>query len=131
MLLFSSGDFLGAVKKAYLISQICTSDKNLISEAKESKEKLIEVKENIEKESKELQKNKEDVEKEIKELEDEKEKLLKYVQENSELLSSGTDIIVPVTLPSDISDKAKALIEESEKYLRVPYLWGGEYSNRI
>lgn len=124
--LFSSGDFLGAVKKAYLISQICTSDKNLISEAKESKEKLTEVKETIEKESIELEKNKDDVEKQIKESEDEKEKLLKYVQENSELLSSGTDIIVPVTLPSDISDKAKALIEESEKYLKVPYLWGGE-----
>jgi len=124
--LFSSGDFLGAVKKAYLISQICTSDKNLILEAKESKQKLTEVKENIEKESIELQKNKDDVEKQIKELEDEKEKLLKYVQENSEVLSSSTDSIIPVTLPSDISDKAKAVIEESEKYLRVPYLWGGE-----
>jgi cell wall-associated NlpC family hydrolase len=124
--LFSSGDFLGAVKKAYLISQICTSDKNLILEAKESKQKLTEIKENIEKESIELQKNKDDVEKEIKESEDEKEKLLKYVQENSEVLSSGADSIIPVTLPSDISDKAKAVIEESEKYLRVPYLWGGE-----
>ena len=124
--LLSSGDFLGAVKKAYLISQICTSDKNLISEAKESKEKLIEVKENIEKENIELEKNKEDVEKQIKESEDEKEKLLKYVQENSELLSNSTDSIVPVTLPSDISDKSKSLIEEAEKYLKVPYLWGGE-----
>ena len=124
--LFSSGDFLGAIKKAYLISQICTSDKNLISEAKESKQKLTEVEENIEKESIELQKNKDDVEKQIKESEDEKEQLLKYVQENSEILSSGTDSVIPVTLPSDISDKAKAIIEESEKYLRVPYLWGGE-----
>ncbi|MCE5221767.1 MAG: NlpC/P60 family protein [Clostridium sp.] len=124
--LLSSGDFLDAVKKAYIISEICTSDKNLILEAKESKQKLIEVKENIEKESIELQKNKDDVEKQIKESEDEKEKLLKYIQENSEILSSGTDIIIPVTLPSDISDKAKAVIEESEKYLKVPYLWGGE-----
>ena len=124
--LLSSGDFLGTVKKAYLISQICTSDKNLISEAKESKEKLIEVKENIEKENIELEKNKEDVEKQIKESEDEKEKLLKYVQENSELLSNSTDSIVPVTLPSDISDKSKSLIEEAEKYLKVPYLWGGK-----
>lgn len=123
--LFSSGDILGAVKKAYLISQICASDNNLILEAKESKQKLAEVKENIEKESIELKKNKDDVEKQIKESEDEKEKLLKYVQENSELLSSGKDIIIPVTLPSDISDKSKALIEEAEKYLRVPYLWGG------
>ena len=124
--LFSSGDFLGVIKKSYLISQICKSDKNLILEAKESKQQLTEIKKNIEKESIELQKNKDDVEKQIKELEDEKEKLLKYVQENSEVLSSGADSIIPVTLPSDISDKAKAIIEESEKYLRVPYLWGGE-----
>ena len=124
-MLCSSGDFLGAVKKAYLISQICASDKNLISEAKESKQELTEVKENIEKESKELEENKDAVEKEIKGLEDEKEKLLKYIQENSGLLSSGTDIIIPVTLPSDISDKAKTVIGEAEKYLRVPYLWEG------
>lgn len=123
--LFSSGDFLDAVKKAYLISQICTSDKNLISDAKESKQKIIEVKENIEKENVELQKNKADVEKQITDLEDEKTKLLNYIQENNQLLSSGTDGVVPVTLPSDISDKAKAVIEESEKYLKVPYLWGG------
>ena len=122
----SSGDFLGVIKKSYIISQICTSDKNLILEAKESKQELTEVKENIEKESKEIQENKDVVEKEIKELEDEKEKLLKYIQENIGLLSSGKDIIVPVTLPSDISDKIKALIEEAEKYLNIPYVWGGE-----
>ena len=123
--LFSSGDMLDALKKMSIISKICTSDKNLVLEAKESEAKLTEIQQNIEKETEELQKNKEDVEKQIKDLEDEKEKLLTYVQENSELLSNGNSIIVPVTLPSDISDKAKALIEESEKYLTVPYLWGG------
>jgi len=124
--LFSSGNILDAVKKVSLISQICTSDKELIEKAKATEENLANIKKNIEKENEELQKNKEDVEKEIKESEDEKTKLLEYVKENSELLSSGTDSIVPVTLPSDISDKSKALIEESEKYLRIPYLWGGE-----
>ncbi len=123
--LTSSGDLLSAVKKVNLISQICTSDKKLILEAKESKEKLIEVKANIEKESKELEENKNDVEKQIKELEDDKQKLLTYVQGNSELLGNGTDSIIPVTLPADTSDKAKAIIEETEKYLKVPYLWGG------
>lgn len=124
--LFSSGDVLDVLKKASLISQICTSDTNLLLEAKESKEELIEIKTNIEKENEELQKNKEEVEKQIKDLEDQKEKLLKYVEENSLLLSNGADIFVPITLPSDISEQAKALIEESEKYLKVPYLWGGE-----
>lgn len=124
--LFSSGDVLDVLKKASLISQICTSDTNLLLEAKESKEELIEIKTNIEKENEELQKNKEEVEKQIKDLEDQKEKLLKYVEENSLLLNNGADIFVPITLPSDISEQAKALIEESEKYLKVPYLWGGE-----
>lgn len=123
--LFSSGDFIGAVKKAYLISQICTSDKNLIVEAKESKQELLEIKENIENETKELQENKDDVEKQIKQLEEKKENLLKYVEENSEILINDTDSIVPVTLPSDISNEAKSLIEEAQKYLRIPYLWGG------
>lgn len=124
--LFSSGDVLDIINKASLISQICTSDTNLVLEAEESKNQLVEIRENIEKENEELQKNKEEVEKQIKDLEDEKEKLLKYVEENSIFLNNGTDIYVPVTLPSDISDQAKALIEESEKYLKVPYLWGGE-----
>lgn len=124
--LFSSGDILDAIKKASLISKICTSDKNLILEAKESKEKIIETKNDIEKESAELQKKKEDIEKQIKEFEDEKQKLLNYVQENNWILNSDEGITVPVTLPSDISDKARILIEEAEKYLKVPYLWGGE-----
>ncbi len=124
--LFSSGNILDAVKKISLISQICESDKELIEKAKATEQNITKIKQNIEKENEELQKNKDDVENQIKESEDEKEKLLKYVQENSELLSSGTDSIVPVTLPSDISDKSKAVIEEAEKYLRIPYLWGGE-----
>lgn len=124
--LFSSGDILDAIKKASLISKICTSDKNLILEAKESKEKIIETKNDMEKESAELQKKKEDIEKQIKEFEDEKQKLLNYVQENNWILNSDEGITVPVTLPSDISDKARVLIEEAEKYLKVPYLWGGE-----
>ena len=51
---------------------------------------------------------------------------MKYLQENNTLLDSDTGITIPITLPSDITDKSKALIEESEKYLKVPYLWGGE-----
>lgn len=124
--LTSSGDILDALKKVSLIYQICTSDKNLILEAKVSKAKLLEVKENIEKEKTELQKNEDDIEKQIKDLEDQKDELLKYVQDNNALLSSDIGITVPITLSSDITDQVKALIEEAEKYLKVPYLWGGE-----
>lgn len=127
--LFSSGNILDAVKKASLISKICTSDKNLILEAKESKEKLIESKNDIEKESAELLKKKEDIENQIKELEDEKVNLLKYVQENNWIINSDEGITVPVTLSSDISGEARMLIEEAEKYLKVPYLWGGASPN--
>lgn len=124
--LFSSGDILDAIKKASLITQICESDKNLILEARDSKTQLLHIKDNIEKENEELQKNKDDVEKQIKDLEDQKSNLLKYVQDNNILLNSDTAITTPITLSSDISDQAKAVIEESEKYLKVPYLWGGE-----
>jgi cell wall-associated NlpC family hydrolase len=124
--IFSSGDILDAIKKVSLITQICTSDKNLILEANQSKEQLLDIKNNIEKENDELQKNKDDVEKQINDLEDQKNNLLKYVQENSVLLNSDTGITIPVTLSSDITGQAKAVIEESEKYLKVPYLWGGE-----
>lgn len=124
--IFTSGNILDAIKKASLIYQICESDKNLILEAKESRQKILEVKKEIEKEKADLQKNEEDIEKQVKELEYQKEKLLKYVKENNEVLNRDLGIIVPITLSSDITGQAKSLIEEAEKYLKVPYLWGGE-----
>ncbi len=123
--LLSSEDILDAVQKVHLISKICTSDKKLIQNAKDAKDNLTQIKENIEKEQKELEKSKEYLENEIKELETDKEKLIDYVKENSSLLDLSTNNIIPVTLPSDISEEAKAIILEAEKYLGVPYLWGG------
>ena len=123
--LLSSGNILDAIQNVRLISKIFTSDKDLITDAKEAEEKLENMKKNIEKENEELQKNKEDIEAEIKELEDQKTKLLEYIEENSELLNTSTGSIVPITLPSDISEDAKALIEEAQKYLGIPYVWGG------
>lgn len=124
--LLSSGDVLDAVKRVSLITQICTSDKNLILKAKESKNELENIKSNIEKENEELKSNQDDVEKQIKDLEDQKNNILKYIQDNMALLNADEGVTIPVTLPSDISPKAKAIIEEAEKYLKVPYLWGGE-----
>jgi len=124
--LLSSEDILDAVQKVHLISKICTSDKKLIQNAKDAKDNLTQINENIEKEQKELEKSKEYLENEIKELETDKEKLIDYVKENSSLLDLSTNNIIPVTLPSDISEEAKAIILEAEKYLGVPYLWGGQ-----
>lgn len=124
--LISSDNILDAVKKATFISQICTRDKNLVLEAKESKEKLLVIENNIDKEREELEKNKADVKNTINELEDQKDRLLKYIQSNGNMLFNYTDITVPVTLQCDMTETARSLIEEAEKYLKVPYMWGGE-----
>lgn len=123
---FSSGNILDALKKFSLVSQICDGDKKLISEAKESQGRLMDIQAGIEKEREELQKSEEDVGKQIKELQDQKSNLLKYVHDNNGLLNYDLGITVPVTLSDDITDEAKALIKEAEKNLKVPYLWGGD-----
>lgn len=123
--ILSSEGILDAVQKMHLISKICTNDKQLINDAKEAKQNLTEIKENIEKEQKELEKSREYLENEIQVLEKDKETLINYVKENSSLLDLSTSNIVPVTLPSDISEQTKNLILEAEKYLGIPYLWGG------
>lgn len=102
--LFSSGDILDALKRVSLISQICTSDKDLILETKKSEDNLLNIKTTIEKENQELQTDKDDVEKQIKDLEDKKDTLLKYVQDNNALLTGDIGITIPVTLPSDITE---------------------------
>lgn len=123
---FSSGNILDALKKFSLVSQICDSDKKLISEAKESQKRLMDIQAGIEKEHEELQKNEEDVGKQIKELEDQKLNLLKYVHDNNGVLNYDMSITIPVTLSDDITGEARELIEEAEKNLKVPYLWGGD-----
>ena len=123
--IFSSESLLEAIDKVTMISKICASDRDLIKNATEAKDNLEEIKEKIEKESKQLNEDKEYVEKQIDKLEEDKAKLTAYVENHMELINTSGGILVPVTLPSDISEKAKSIINEAQKYLGVPYLWGG------
>ncbi|HBJ1646767.1 glycoside hydrolase [Clostridium botulinum] len=122
---FTSGNIMDAVEKVQVISQMCKSDKKLVIEAKNAEQKLNDMQKKIEKENEELQKNKDEIEKNIKELEDQKKQLVDYVQENSDILIDSTSSIIPITLSSDISEEARAIIKEAQKYLGIPYLWGG------
>ncbi|WP_315078818.1 NlpC/P60 family protein [uncultured Clostridium sp.] len=123
--LFTSGNVMDAVEKVQVISQMCKSDKKLVTEAKNAEQNLNDMQNKIEKENEELQKNKDEIEKNLKELEDQKKQLVDYVQENSDILIDSTSSIIPITLSSDISDEARAIIKEAQKYLGIPYLWGG------
>ncbi|CDH91120.1 NLP/P60 family protein [Clostridium botulinum B str. Eklund 17B (NRP)] len=122
---FTSGNIMDAVEKVQVISQMCKSDKKLVIEAKNAEQNLNDMQKKIEKENEELQKNKDEIEKNIKELEDQKKQLVDYVQENSDILIDSTSSIIPITLSSDISEEARAIIKEAQKYLGIPYLWGG------
>ena len=69
--------------------------------------------------------DKEYVKEELSKLEEDKANLIKYIEENSELLNVTNGTIVPIELPDGISELAKNLINTAQRYLGVPYLWGG------
>ncbi len=121
----TSGNIMDALEKIQLIHQVCQNDVKMIEEAKEAKENLEEGKLAVEKERRQLEEDRLYVEKELEKLQEEKDKLLKYIKENSTMLNVSNGSIVPVTLEDDIDENVKNLINEAQKYLGIPYLWGG------
>ena len=109
--ILNSENLLDAINNLNSIYRICKSDAKLIEETKEAKENLENTKEKIVNDKKKL--------------EEEKAKLIKYIEENSELLNVTNGTIVPIELPDGISELAKNLINTAQRYLGVPYLWGG------
>ena len=123
--ILNSENLLDAINNLNSIYRICKSDAKLIEEAKEAKENLENTKEKIVNDKKKLEEDKEYVKEELSKLEEEKAKLIKYIEENSELLNVTNGTIVPIELPDGISELAKNLINTAQRYLGVPYLWGG------
>ncbi|WP_244834954.1 C40 family peptidase [Clostridium sp. BJN0001] len=123
--LTSSKNILEVVQNVGMVSKICENDAKLINDAKESKEDISDIQKKTENEKKELEDDKNYVDKELSDLENEKQNLLDYIEENSSLLNETDGIIKPITLSADISGSAKNVIIEAQKYLGVPYVWGG------
>lgn len=121
----SSKNILEAAQNVGLVSEICRNDAKLINEAKEAKNDMDELQKKTEQEKKNLEDDKAYVDKELSDLQDEKDKLLDYIKQNSDLLDKTGGILEPVMLSSDVSGQAKGVIMEAQKYLGVPYLWGG------
>ncbi len=123
--LLGSGSIMDAVEKIRIIRQVCQNDVKIIQKAKEAKENLQEAKEKIEKDKTQLEEDRAYVQKELEKLQEEKDKLLEYIKENNYLLNITNGTIIPVTLEADLNENVKRLINECQKYLGIPYLWGG------
>ena len=123
--IFNSENILDAINNLNSIYKICKNDTKLIQQAKEAKENLENTKKKILEDKKKLEEDTKYVQDELSKLEKEKAELMKYIEEHSELLNVTNGTIVPIELPDGISKLTADLINTAQRYLGVPYLWGG------
>ncbi len=130
--ILSSRSITDIFERVELIKKIIQSDQRIMQGVKDKQVELDSKKKSLEDGEKALEDSKATVDKELQEMNSAKLEQQKILAEQQALLTQQPSLMfakqsIPAnfTFSNDTSAKAKDIITEAQKYLGIPYVWGG------